>query len=154
VVLVGDPGIGKTTLAARFSAVAHGEGATVVLGRCDEETRCPYQPNGAMGPLLTWDTRIRSSVAVETVDPVDEGVNRSTTVDPLAPLSPVLAGRAGSRRALLQPGPMSPFARACACCLAGRSDGWWDVVPLSTQPLGRHCSPRLDIVTGQRRRSR
>jgi class 3 adenylate cyclase len=44
VVLVGDPGIGKTTLAARFSAVAHGEGATVVLGRCDEETRCPYQP--------------------------------------------------------------------------------------------------------------
>jgi DNA-binding SARP family transcriptional activator len=44
VIVAGEPGIGKTALATRFAALAHREGASVLLGRCDEETRPPYQP--------------------------------------------------------------------------------------------------------------
>ncbi len=44
VIVTGEPGIGKTALAMRFAALAHREGTSVLLGRCDEETRPPYQP--------------------------------------------------------------------------------------------------------------
>ena len=41
--LVGEPGIGKTRLAAEFCRSAHKEGALVLLGRCYEESLVPYQ---------------------------------------------------------------------------------------------------------------
>ena len=41
--LVGEPGIGKTRLAAEFCRSAHQEGALVLLGRCYEESLVPYQ---------------------------------------------------------------------------------------------------------------
>lgn len=41
--LVGEPGIGKTRLAAEFCRTAHGEEAVVLLGRCYEESLVPYQ---------------------------------------------------------------------------------------------------------------
>jgi class 3 adenylate cyclase len=45
VVLVsGEPGIGKTTLTARFAGEVHAEGSMVVYGRCDEDLGIPYQP--------------------------------------------------------------------------------------------------------------
>jgi DNA-binding SARP family transcriptional activator/tetratricopeptide (TPR) repeat protein len=44
VLLEGEPGIGKTRLAARFAAECHAAGATVLYGRCDAETLIPYQP--------------------------------------------------------------------------------------------------------------
>src|SRR5207249_5622592 len=44
VLLAGEPGIGKTRLATEFAHGAHAEGATVLLGRCSEETLVPYQP--------------------------------------------------------------------------------------------------------------
>lgn len=40
----GEPGIGKTRLAAQFARGAHDDGATVLFGRCDEEVVVPYQP--------------------------------------------------------------------------------------------------------------
>jgi class 3 adenylate cyclase/tetratricopeptide (TPR) repeat protein len=40
----GEPGVGKTRLAAELAARAHGEGATVLAGRCDEDLGVPYQP--------------------------------------------------------------------------------------------------------------
>jgi class 3 adenylate cyclase/tetratricopeptide (TPR) repeat protein len=43
-VLVGEPGIGKTRLAAEFCRGAYAEGALVLLGRCYEESLVPYQP--------------------------------------------------------------------------------------------------------------
>jgi DNA-binding SARP family transcriptional activator/tetratricopeptide (TPR) repeat protein len=43
-VVVGEPGIGKTRLAARFAETVHAQGAIVLYGRCDEETVVPYQP--------------------------------------------------------------------------------------------------------------
>jgi DNA-binding SARP family transcriptional activator len=44
VVIAGEPGIGKSALAAAFCRDAHGRGAIVVAGRCDEDVALPYEP--------------------------------------------------------------------------------------------------------------
>ncbi|MGH9005409.1 MAG: AAA family ATPase, partial [Acidimicrobiia bacterium] len=44
VLLGGEPGIGKTRLAAELAAAVHAEGAVVLAGRCDEDLAVPYQP--------------------------------------------------------------------------------------------------------------
>jgi DNA-binding SARP family transcriptional activator len=45
VVLVsGEPGIGKTALAARFAQRVHADGAAVLFGQCDAHSAQPYQP--------------------------------------------------------------------------------------------------------------
>jgi DNA-binding SARP family transcriptional activator len=42
--LCGDPGIGKTRLAAEFARAAYQAGAIVLAGRCDRDQIVPYQP--------------------------------------------------------------------------------------------------------------
>jgi class 3 adenylate cyclase len=42
--LAGEPGVGKTRLAAELAARVHEDGATVLVGRCDEDLGVPYQP--------------------------------------------------------------------------------------------------------------
>src|SRR4051794_22432778 len=44
VLLAGEPGMGKTRLAAEFCRTAHEGGAAVLAGRCYEEMLVPYQP--------------------------------------------------------------------------------------------------------------
>ncbi len=44
VVLAGDPGVGKTRLAAELARRLHEEGAVVLAGRAPEESLIPYQP--------------------------------------------------------------------------------------------------------------
>ena len=45
VVLVsGEPGVGKTSLAAQTARIAHGQGVTVLFGACPEGMSAPYQP--------------------------------------------------------------------------------------------------------------
>jgi DNA-binding SARP family transcriptional activator len=44
IVIGGDPGIGKTRLAAELARAVHAEGALVLYGRCDEGLAVPYQP--------------------------------------------------------------------------------------------------------------
>jgi class 3 adenylate cyclase len=44
VLVAGEPGIGKTRLVSELSAILHGEGATVLYGRCHEDLGIPYQP--------------------------------------------------------------------------------------------------------------
>jgi tetratricopeptide (TPR) repeat protein len=49
----GEPGIGKTTLAAEFAAQVYEQGALVVYGRSDEDLGVPYQPwIEALGQLV------------------------------------------------------------------------------------------------------
>jgi class 3 adenylate cyclase/tetratricopeptide (TPR) repeat protein len=53
VLVGGEPGIGKTTLAAVFARSAHAEGAVVLYGRCDDDLGIPYQAWGeAIGHLV------------------------------------------------------------------------------------------------------
>ena len=42
--LAGEPGVGKTRLAAEVARRAHREGAVVLAGRCEEDLGVPYQP--------------------------------------------------------------------------------------------------------------
>lgn len=42
--LLGEPGIGKTRLATEIALRAHGTGAPVLFGRCNEDLPVPYQP--------------------------------------------------------------------------------------------------------------
>jgi class 3 adenylate cyclase len=52
VLLSGEPGIGKTTLAARCAVRASKGGVSVLSGRCDEDLFVPYQPwSEALGYL-------------------------------------------------------------------------------------------------------
>jgi DNA-binding SARP family transcriptional activator/tetratricopeptide (TPR) repeat protein len=44
VFVAGEPGIGKTTLAAHLAGEAFEHGAVVLFGRCDEESVVPFQP--------------------------------------------------------------------------------------------------------------
>jgi class 3 adenylate cyclase len=40
----GEPGVGKTRLAAELASRVHDQGGTVLAGRCDEDLGVPYQP--------------------------------------------------------------------------------------------------------------
>src|SRR5205823_243779 len=42
--LAGEPGVGKTRLAAELAGRVHDLGGTVLAGRCDEDLGVPYQP--------------------------------------------------------------------------------------------------------------
>jgi len=54
VLLVGEPGIAKPRLAAELARQAHGDGALVLLGRCDEHIAAPHAPwIEAMRALVT-----------------------------------------------------------------------------------------------------
>ncbi len=44
VLLAGEPGIGKTRLSFEAGRTGYGEGATVLLGTCDEDIHPPYRP--------------------------------------------------------------------------------------------------------------
>ncbi len=49
----GEAGVGKTRLSIHIALDAHGEGATVLYGRCDEDLGVPYQPwTQALGHLV------------------------------------------------------------------------------------------------------
>jgi class 3 adenylate cyclase len=50
----GEAGVGKTRLSAHLALEAHGEGAPVLYGRCDEDLGVPYQPwVQALGHLVS-----------------------------------------------------------------------------------------------------
>jgi tetratricopeptide (TPR) repeat protein len=49
----GEAGVGKTRLATHLALEAHGQGGTVLYGRCDEDLAVPYQPWAqALGNLV------------------------------------------------------------------------------------------------------
>jgi DNA-binding winged helix-turn-helix (wHTH) protein len=44
ILLLGEPGIGKTRLAARLAELAQQRGATIIFGQCSEDLAVPFQP--------------------------------------------------------------------------------------------------------------
>ncbi|MCU1448319.1 MAG: ATPase, partial [Acidimicrobiales bacterium] len=87
VLVAGEPGIGKTTLAVRVAEQAAAEGAVVLFGRCDEESVVPFQPF------------VEAVSHYVSTAPADE---RASHVEPraaeLAPLVPSLDSEPGARR--------------------------------------------------------
>ena len=74
--IAGEPGIGKTSLAARLAAEAHADGGTVLLGRCHSEALVPYEPfvealrqlpDAALRPHATILARVMPELASEGV---------------------------------------------------------------------------------------
>ncbi|HEX4865045.1 MAG TPA: BTAD domain-containing putative transcriptional regulator, partial [Acidimicrobiales bacterium] len=68
VLIAGEPGVGKSRLAAEWARRVHGDGALVLFGRCDEEFGAPYQPFAeALRALLPTlgPARLRSIRGVE-----------------------------------------------------------------------------------------
>jgi class 3 adenylate cyclase/tetratricopeptide (TPR) repeat protein len=86
--LLGEPGIGKTRLAAEAATRAHGRGALVLYGRCDEQVRAPFQP---LIDALRWFVAQQTDDELRAVLGVDP--------EPLVRLVPELVARVpGLRR--------------------------------------------------------
>ena len=83
VLLSGEPGIGKTTLEARFAAQASEAGVSVLYGRCDEDHFVPYQP---------WAEALGSLVEQGPLDLVQDHVLEYGTV--VGRVVPAIWGRA------------------------------------------------------------
>ena len=94
-VIVGEPGIGKTRLAAELCRSAYAEGGAVLLGRCYEDSIVPYQPFvealGHHGSETSPDElrlqagRYRSVLArliPELADPVPQPITSATAGSP------------------------------------------------------------------------
>jgi class 3 adenylate cyclase len=83
VLLAGEPGIGKTRLAAEAGRTAHTQGAIVLLGTCDEDVSHPYRPlrehNGDLlriAPSLA--TRVPNLPAPRSADAETERYRRNS----------------------------------------------------------------------------
>jgi hypothetical protein len=93
VLVSGEPGIGKTTLAARFALRASGAGSTVLYGRCDDDVPQPYQP---------WCEALGYLVEHAPLDLLRKHVQEHGTV--LGRVVPALWGRTVSQTVDEQPG--------------------------------------------------
>jgi class 3 adenylate cyclase len=101
VLISGEPGVGKTTVAAQAIRVWFDAGAIVAMGHCDEDVRAPYRPFAdALGHL----------VASAPEDVLQRHVDRHGSS--LVPLVPALADRAsgGVRSADLETERFQLFA--------------------------------------------
>ena len=86
-VLAGEPGTGKTRLAARVAAAVHTEGGVVLCGRADDESISPYQPfvealrhYAAHRPRLADETGLPAAAAQELARLVPElGLSTAAT---------------------------------------------------------------------------
>jgi class 3 adenylate cyclase len=83
VLIGGEPGVGKTRLAAEFAEHVSGDGV-VLYGRCDEDLGMPYQPFAEV---------LRAAVASHTDEDLAERVGRNAAS--LARLVPELRDRLG-----------------------------------------------------------
>lgn len=96
VLIGGEPGVGKTRLAAELARTVAAEGAAVLYGRCDEDLGIPYQP---------WVEALRHVITHEPRDLLVDHLGAHSAA--LTRLLPELAQRVGE-----QPGaqPVDPDA--------------------------------------------
>ena len=84
IVLVGgEPGIGKTSLAALATRAAHEAGATALYGRCDEDLGIPYQPwREALAHLIdNAPQRLEQTIAERSAVLATIGLGRDVRVE-------------------------------------------------------------------------
>jgi AAA ATPase domain len=84
IVLTGEPGIGKTRLAAQVAGPAHAAGAVVLYGRADDESVSPYQP---FVEALRHYAAHRPGLADETGLPVAAARELARLVPELGPVA-------------------------------------------------------------------
>ena len=106
----GEAGVGKTRLSTHLALEAHGEGATVLYGRCDEDLGVPYQP---------WAQALRHLVAEAPQALLDAHVERHG--GELARLLPALGDRVPELPAAA---PERPRDRALPALRAPRRACW------------------------------
>ena len=100
VLLGGEPGIGKTRLAAEMARLAHAEAGVILHGHCDEGLAVPYQPfAAALRPLLAefGDADLAAAVG-------DDGPHLARLLPELGPrlsVTPAAASDPDSDRFLL-----------------------------------------------------
>jgi class 3 adenylate cyclase len=83
--LAGEPGIGKTSLAANFARDARADGATVLLGRCHPEALVPYEPFVEALRQLPPETLLeRAHVLARVIAELDGGDAPALPADDLA----------------------------------------------------------------------
>lgn len=140
VLILGEPGIGKTRHAAAVAAEAHAAGATVVLARCPPETAVPFEPwVRAIGELALagdeeWCEALAEAAGPELAALVPE-LGRHVALDSRAGASEMVAAE-GARYRLLR-----GIGAALACAAGGRplhivlDDAHW-CDPASAQALG------------------
>jgi tetratricopeptide (TPR) repeat protein len=115
VLIGGEPGVGKTRLAAELARIVAADGAGVLYGRCDEDLGIPYQP---------WVEALRHLIGHEPRDLfTDQGAEHGGE---LVRLMPELAHRFGnptarpidpeSERYLLFGAVVGLIARLCSEC--------------------------------------
>ena len=159
VVIIGEPGVGKTRHAAAAAAKAHERGATVVLARCPPEVVVPFEPwVRAIGDLAlsgdpAWCAALASAAGPDLSALVPELSEHSTSASP-AEVGPMVAAE-GARYRLLR------GIGAALSCAAGDAPlhvllddaHWCDAA--SAQALGHlldNAPPRLVLVVTARDR--
>ena len=82
--LAGEPGIGKTSLAAKLSLIARHAGVLTLYGRCDQDLGIPYQPwREALSYLFNYRPEVFDNAATERthvlamINPPDPGVTEA-----------------------------------------------------------------------------
>lgn len=106
VLVLGEPGIGKTRHAAAAAAEAHADGAVVVLARCPPEPVVAFEPwVRAVGELAlagddTWRASLAEAAGLELVALVPELSEHATLADRVAAADVVTAE--GARYRLLR----------------------------------------------------
>ncbi len=96
--LLGEPGIGKTRLAAQLAAHADRAGRTVLFGRCDEDLAIPLQPIAEM--LEATIAGLAGPGLQQRLGPYATELQRllPRLVEVLPELAPVSAGDPGAQR--------------------------------------------------------
>jgi class 3 adenylate cyclase/tetratricopeptide (TPR) repeat protein len=90
VLILGEPGIGKTRHAAAVAAEAHAEGSLVVLARCQPDVTVPFEPwVRAVGELAlagddAWRAELTSAAGPELAALVPELSEHATLADRVA----------------------------------------------------------------------
>lgn len=140
VLVVGEPGIGKTRHAAAAATKARDDGATVVLARCPAETVVPFEPwVRAIGELAlsgdqAWRTALAAAAGPELSALVPE-LDQGAPLDQQARAGGVVAAEGGRYRLLCGIGAALGRAAGGNPLQVVLDDAQW-CDPASAQALG------------------